>query len=187
MIGSVVDFKSVIIISMFGFLKKERDSDTSGYFHRLAQGLKKTRSGLFGGLKAVFTSGAGLNEAQLEEIESRLLMADLGIEATNQIMEGISSLRKSDKLQSEEDFMHCLYEQMSDMLKPVETPLIIDNSAGKPAVILVVGVNGVGKTTTIGKLSKHMQEQGRNVLLAAGDTFRAAAIDAAPASPTRLF
>jgi fused signal recognition particle receptor len=162
---------------MFGFKKQKQDSDTDGFFQRLRRGLKKTRAGLFDGLGDIFSGKKALDPEQLEEIESRLLMADLGMEATTQIMETLSKEAKRNKLNSLDELVTCLREQMIAMLGPIQAPLEVATDASKPFVILVIGVNGVGKTTTIGKLAHYLGNAGNKVLLAAGDTFRAAAIE----------
>ncbi len=157
--------------------KNKQDSDTDGFFQRLRNGLNKTRQGLLGGLANLVSSSAGLGAEQLEEIESRLLMADLGIEATSRLMQGLGKEMKRQKLSSYEDVLSCLRQQMIEILMPVQAPIEEIFILKKPFVVLVVGVNGVGKTTTIGKLTNYFKGFGDKVLLAAGDTFRAAAIE----------
>ncbi len=177
MIRSGVDLTCAHQFQMFGFKNKKRDCDTDSFFQRLRQGLKKTSSGLFDGLGNMFTGKTALDHEQLEEIESRLLMADLGMEATASIMSTLKQAAKKNKLNSLDELMACLREQMIEMLSPVQAPLLPPKDNSKPFTILVVGVNGVGKTTTIGKLAKYFSNAGNKVLLAAGDTFRAAAIE----------
>lgn len=110
-------------------------------------------------------------------MEARLLMADLGIEATNRIMGMLNKRARENKLNSEEELMQCLQAEMLEMLAPREQTLDSGQQSMKPDIILVVGVNGVGKTTTIGKIAHYFKSRDTSVLLAAGDTFRAAAID----------
>ena len=157
--------------------KDKQDSDTDGFFQRLRNGLNKTREGLLGGLANLVSSSDGLGEEELEEIESRLLMADLGIEATTRLMQGLNKEMKRRKLDTYDDVLACLRQQMIEMLMPVQAPIEEIFIIKKPFVVLVVGVNGVGKTTTIGKLTNYFKSFGDRVLLAAGDTFRAAAIE----------
>jgi fused signal recognition particle receptor len=162
---------------MFGFKKQKSDSDTDSLFQRLRRGLQKTRVGLFDGLGDIFSGKSTIEPEQLEEIESRLLMADLGIESTTLIMDVVTKEARRNRLNSFDEFVSCLREQMIQMLLPVQSPLEVPAGANKPFTLLVIGVNGVGKTTTIGKLANYFTQNGNKVLLAAGDTFRAAAIE----------
>ena len=162
---------------MFGLNKQKSDSDTDGFFQRLQQGLYKTRTGLLFGLGEFVSSNQALDSEQLEEIESRLLMADLGIEATTRVMDALSREAKRNRLRSFDEMIACLREQMIQILAPVQTPIEEIFVIKRPFVVLVIGVNGVGKTTTIGKLANYFNKSGDKVLLAAGDTFRAAAIE----------
>lgn len=164
---------------MFSFRKKasdnnqpNRDSTPSGlsFRQRLKAGLSRTRQALFGDITELFKSSGSI-DAVLDELEMRLLMADAGIEATQEI---IDELRSSCK--NEEQLLAGLQRILLEKLTPHEHPLALDTLPA-PAVILIIGVNGVGKTTTIGKLSKRFQAQGKKVMLAAGDTFRAAAVE----------
>ena len=155
----------------------KQESDTEGLFRRLRNGLNKTRQGLLGGLANLVNSNNQLGEEELEEIESRLLMADLGIEATTRLVENLSKQSKRQKLESYDDVVQVLREQMIELLLPVQAPIEEIFVIKKPLVVLVVGVNGVGKTTTIGKLAHYLRSFDDKVLLAAGDTFRAAAIE----------
>ena len=153
--------------------KKQQDSGP-GLWRRLRQGLSKTRAGIFGGLAGALGKGT-VDEAALEEIEARLLLADVGVETTGRLIDGLRQAMRAKRLNSVEDAFRVLHEEMRQELEPVESPLAI--AAAKPFVILVVGVNGAGKTTTIGKLAHRLLGEGHKVLLAAGDTFRAAAIE----------
>ncbi len=147
-----------------------------GLFSRLRQGLAKTRSQFSEGLTSAFLGKKQIDEDLFEEIETRLLMADVGIETTQKIVDELTSAVKRKELADPEALYQALMSLMAALLAPVEQPLEI-NQAQKPFVILMVGVNGVGKTTTIGKLAKRYQQQGKKVMLAAGDTFRAAAVE----------
>ena len=162
---------------MFGLKNQKRDSDTDGFFQRLRQGLNKTRTGLLTGLGDIVSGKQALDPEQLEEIESTLLMADLGIEATTRVMDALSREAKSNRLSSFDEIITCLREQLIQILVPVQVPIEETFVIKKPFVVLVIGVNGAGKTTTIGKLANYFSKSGDKVLLAAGDTFRAAAIE----------
>jgi len=145
-------------------------------FGRLRHQLDKTRRGLTGFLAALPLAGRQLDEELLEEIESHLLMADVGVEATQEIIDRLTTRLSRHQLEDSDEVMQTLHDVLLEILEPCSQPLPID-AIHKPFVILVVGVNGVGKTTTIGKLAKRLQRQGRSVMLAAGDTFRAAAVE----------
>jgi fused signal recognition particle receptor len=162
---------------MFGLKKQPPDSDTDSFIQRLRQGLNRTRAGLFSDLGGIFSTSQTIDAQHLEEIESRLLMADIGVESSTQIMEALSKQAKLNKLGSMDELILCLREQMLEILTPIQVPIEEIFVINKPFVILVVGVNGVGKTTTIGKLAHYFSIAGDKVLLAAGDTFRAAAIE----------
>jgi fused signal recognition particle receptor len=162
---------------MFGFKKQKRESDTDSLFQRMRRGLQKTRIGLFDGLSDIFSGKTTIEAKHLEEIESRLLMADLGIESTSKIMDIITKEAKRNRINTFDELVACLREQMIKMLLPVQSELEIPLNSKAPFAVLVIGVNGVGKTTTIGKLANHFYQLDKKVLLAAGDTFRAAAID----------
>ena len=145
-------------------------------FSRLKSGLSKTGSSLTEGFGNLFMGKKQIDDEVLEELETRLLMADVGIEATQKIIKDLTQQVDRNELNDTEALMQSLYRSMSDILKPVAKPLEIDGSK-KPMVILMVGINGAGKTTTIGKLAKKFQNDGKKVMLAAGDTFRAAAVE----------
>jgi fused signal recognition particle receptor len=147
-----------------------------GFFARLRQGLSKTSASLGEGMASLFLGKKAIDDDLLEELETRLLTADVGVEATGVIMRNLTQKVARKQLADSEALYQALQQELTEMLLPVEQPLVIDTSH-KPYVILVVGVNGAGKTTTIGKLAKRLQNEGKKVMLAAGDTFRAAAID----------
>ncbi|MBW4934824.1 signal recognition particle-docking protein FtsY [Marinobacter sp. F4206] len=145
-------------------------------FDRIKQGLGKTRASLTGGMSDLFSLTKKIDEDLLEEIETTLLMADVGVTATSEIIESLTDKLERNQLKDGEALRQALRDELHGLLKDVTKPLTID--AGKqPYVILMVGVNGVGKTTTIGKLTKKFQGEGKSVMLAAGDTFRAAAVE----------
>ncbi len=145
-------------------------------FARMKQGLTRTSGQFAEGLGNLFLGRKEIDDELLEDIETQLLMADVGIEATTDIIDSLTAQVARKQLGDANALYLALQKHLLNMLQPVEKPLQIDSSH-KPYVILVVGVNGVGKTTTIGKLAKQLQGQGHSVLLAAGDTFRAAAVE----------
>ena len=183
---------------MFKFFKKKQDESNSNdsiadesiesnqsedksslsWFGRLKQGLQKTRTRFFGaGLSKLFQRHT-VDEELLEEIEQHLYMADCGVDVTEKIMDSLRQAYKKQKLADGQAVMALLREQLEEILIEFEQPLKISKAPeGKPQVILMVGVNGVGKTTTIGKLAHRYKQDGLSVMLAAGDTFRAAAVE----------
>ena len=152
------------------------DQDESGIFTRLKNGLSRTRSKISDGLAEIVLGEKTIDLDLLGEIESQLLSADIGIDATDQIIDNLKKQLGRKQLADPEQFIAALRQELTNILEPVDVPLIV-KSQPKPFVILMVGVNGVGKTTSIGKLAKLYQSQGLNVMLAAGDTFRAAAVE----------
>lgn len=142
------------------------------WMDRLRAGLSRTRDQIGGGLSSLF-SRRKIDEELLEELETTLLMADCGVEATGHLLKELRLRWKRDKLETADQLQGALAEGLLSILQPLEQPLEI--SGHKPYIIMIAGVNGSGKTTSIGKLAKHFQNQGKSVLLAAGDTFRAAA------------
>jgi fused signal recognition particle receptor len=147
-----------------------------GFFARIKQGLSRTSSNFAEGLGNLFLGRKNIDDDLLEEIESQLLVADVGMDATTEIIDNLTQRVQRKQLADADALYHALRELLAGLLRPVEQPLVID-SGKKPYVILVVGVNGVGKTTTIGKLAKRLQNEGKKIMLAAGDTFRAAAVE----------
>lgn len=174
---------------MFNFFKKDKPEPTAeenklkpaeaatepvnlSWAERLKQGLAKTRNQLGNQLAGIF--GGGKIDAEVyEELESILLTSDVGISATEYLLDDIKNRVKRQSLDDTAQLKMALKEAMSDLLSPLQKPL--ETTAHKPFIIMLAGVNGAGKTTTIGKLAKHFQSQGKSVLIAAGDTFRAAA------------
>ena len=167
---------------MFSFLKKSGESvstpvtsateTTSSWRERLFQGLARTRAQLGGKLKSVFARGK-VDDELLEELETLLLTSDIGIEATQHLLAALQARAKKEKLETPEAIQQALAESLLELMQPLEQPLVVEGH--KPFIIMIAGVNGAGKTTSIGKLAKYFQNQGKSVLLAAGDTFRAAA------------
>ncbi len=146
-----------------------------GFFSRLRRGLGRTSNTLVQGMGTLFLGRKEIDEELLEELESRLLLADVGVEATVEIVDNLTQRVARKELTHAQALQAALREELLALLKPCEAPL--EPVGHKPYVILMVGVNGVGKTTTIGKLAKRFQAEGRSVMLAAGDTFRAAAVE----------
>ncbi|MBP8112689.1 signal recognition particle-docking protein FtsY [Aeromonas media] len=146
-----------------------------GFFARLKRSLVRTRENIGSGFFGLFR-GKKIDDELFEELETQLLTADLGVDTTSRIIEGLVQHADRKQLKDAEALYGLLKQDMGEMLAKVEQPLVIDTSK-KPYVILMVGVNGVGKTTTIGKLAKQFQADGKSVMLAAGDTFRAAAVE----------
>ena len=171
---------------MFSFLKKSSsdakpeiaadaapaEAAKPSWRERLFKGLAKTRAQWGGKLKSIFSRGK-VDDELLEELETLLLTSDCGIEATTHLLDELKKAAKRDKLDTPEAIQKALADALLETLQPLEQPL--DYSTHKPYVIMIAGVNGAGKTTSIGKLAKYFQTQGKSVLLAAGDTFRAAA------------
>ena len=173
---------------MFGFLKKQpgqkpapiTPADTEvavnaaavPWRERLKAGLARTRAQFGGKLKLLFSRGK-VDDELLEDLEALLLGSDVGLDATQHLLYHLKVRAKRDKLDTPEAIQRALSEILLELLQPLEEPL--DLASHRPFIIMIAGVNGAGKTTSIGKLAKHFQAQGLSVLLAAGDTFRAAA------------
>ena len=160
--------------------KPEAKEERKSLFSRLKASLSRTKTNLGSGFISLFR-GKAIDDDLYEELETQLLVADVGMDTTQKIINKLTDSAKRSQLKDAEALVDILKGQMREMLKSVERPLAEDmkqHDAGSgPYVILMVGVNGVGKTTTIGKLAKQFQQQGKKVMLAAGDTFRAAAVE----------
>ena len=167
-------------MSIFGFGKRKKVPETKvtepSSNDELGDKLVKTRSRFKDGLLNFFLGNKPIDENILEELEEQLIMADIGFEATQEIITALSNQISRKQVADTQALNALLRQLLGDILKPCESPLEIPERDG-PFVILVVGVNGAGKTTTIGKLAKRLQQQGHSIMLAAGDTFRAAAIE----------
>ena len=153
---------------------QEKPSE-GGFFSRLLKGLVKTKQNIGAGFRSFFL-GKKIDDEVFEELEEQLLIADIGMPTTTKIINNLTQHATRQQLQNADALYQQLKLEMGEILKPVAQPLSIDSSK-KPYVILMVGVNGVGKTTTIGKLARKFQMEGKSVMLAAGDTFRAAAVE----------
>lgn len=177
---------------MFSFLKSDKnktakdtsedistgssDSQSAGLFSRLKQGLSRTRHGLTDGLANVVLGAKSIDDDLMEQIEDLLITADLGMEATTRISKNLLQKVSRNELKDPNALFAALHDEMQAILAPSEQPLVIPEQ-NTPFVILVIGINGAGKTTTIGKIAKRLQNEGKTVMLAAGDTFRAAAVE----------
>lgn len=157
------------------FLSKKQPKSAVTLFSRLKQGLSRTRGTITGGLSSLILGKKTINDDLLEEVENLLLTADVGVEATQTIIADLTQKAKSQQLTDVKDLLDALKADLQAIIAPCEQALKIEHH--QPYVILMTGINGAGKTTTIGKLTKHLQKQGKSVMLAAGDTFRAAAIE----------
>ena len=157
---------------MLGFLKSN-SKEEGGWAARLKNGLKRTREILNTDITELFERHPQIDEALYEELETLLITADVGVAATEHVVEALRARAKKDRLSNASELRGALKDVLFELIAPLAVPL--DISRSKPFVIMMVGVNGTGKTTSIGKLAKYFQTEGRSVLLAAGDTFRAAA------------
>ena len=147
-----------------------------GFLGRLSERLGKTRARLAAGIGDLLLGERVLDEDMLEALETSLLVTDAGVEATDRIMDGLKKRVSRRELSDAAALRDALREELEEMLAPMERPFAV-RPAHQPFVVLMVGVNGAGKTTTIGKLARRLQAEGRSVVLAAGDTFRAAAVE----------
>lgn len=178
---------------MFNFLKSKKTTENTtpeapqttqtetvtekkGFFSRIKAGLAKTRSTLTSGIATLLLGKKVLDEELIDLIEMQLLTADVGVEATSQLINNLVNKLGRKELTDNQIVLNTLREEMLNILKPCQASLTIPNSSA-PFIVLVVGINGSGKTTTIGKLAKHLQHNNHSVMLAAGDTFRAAATE----------
>jgi len=179
---------------MFSFLKSEKNktsqssdikdvsddnqtqAQSGGLFSRLKQGLSRTRHGLTDSLANLVLGAKTIDDDLMEQIEDLLITADLGMDATTRISQNLLQKVSRNELKDSQALFAALHDEMQTILSSCDKPLIIPKQ-DTPFVILVVGINGAGKTTTIGKLAKRLQNEGKSVMLAAGDTFRAAAVE----------
>ncbi len=166
---------------MLGFSKnktstKPDKAEKTGLFARLRDGLSRTRHSLTEGVAELVLGSKAIDAELLEEIETMLLVADVGVDATRDIIDYLTDQIAYNKLKDADALMAALHDRMHAVLEPGSQPLVLPDDI-RPFVILMVGINGAGKTTTIGKLAHRFQQQGKQVMLAAGDTFRAAAVE----------
>lgn len=152
-----------------------QEKPTESFFARLKRSLARTKANIGAGFFGLF-KGKKIDDDLFEELEEQLLIADVGMETTMKIIDNLTEKASRQDLKDGEALYDLLKQEMAEILTQVEKPLEVDEKK-TPYVILMVGVNGVGKTTTIGKLAKQFQSQGKKVMLAAGDTFRAAAVE----------
>ena len=145
-----------------------------GFFDKLKEGLNKTKNSFNEKINNVFSNFRKVDEELLEELEEVLIMSDIGVDASTEIISNLKNRIKKEKIENEEDVKMALREEMEKILSLDDNDLKLDTT---PSVILVVGVNGVGKTTSIGKIANKLKKEGKKVLVAAADTFRAAAVE----------
>jgi fused signal recognition particle receptor len=146
----------------------------SGFFSKLVQGLSKTRNSIAHGFDAIFSGFSSIDDDFYEELEETLIMADIGINTTTAIIEDLRQQVKENKIKEPGECRQLLINSMKEQMKLKETAYDFEN---QKSVILLIGVNGVGKTTSVGKLAGQLKDQGKKVMVAAADTFRAAAIE----------
>lgn len=163
------------VIASQSKVEEVQEKPTESFFARLKRSLSRTKANIGAGFFGLF-KGKQIDEDLFEELEEQLLIADVGMNTTVKIIENLTEKASRNDLKDGEALYGLLKEEMSEILSQVEQPLVVDTTK-TPYVILMVGVNGVGKTTTIGKLAKQFQSEGKKVMLAAGDTFRAAAVE----------
>ncbi len=166
---------------MFGFGKKKKEAADEtgrrpGLFQRLRQGLARTRASFTDSLAGLIRGRSRIDDELLEELETLLLTADVGVDATRRIIDALAERVKRKDLKDPAALTEALRAQLVEILEQADKP-VRQPAPGRPQVILMVGVNGAGKTTTIGKLARQLQQEGQSVMLAAGDTFRAAAVE----------
>ena len=145
-----------------------------GFFDKLKQGLSKTKSSIDEKLNNVFSNFRKVDEELLDELEEALIMSDVGVETSNKIITNLRNKIKKEKIEDEQAVKQALRDEIKNVLEEVDNTLKLETT---PSVILVVGVNGVGKTTSIGKIAKRLKQDGKKVVVAAADTFRAAAVE----------
>ena len=145
-----------------------------GFFDKLKQGLSKTKSSIDEKLNNVFSNFRKVDEELLDELEEALIMSDVGVETSNKIITNLRKKIKKEKIEDEQAVKQALRDEIKNVLEEVDNTLKLETT---PSVILVVGVNGVGKTTSIGKIANRLKQDGKKVVVAAADTFRAAAVE----------
>jgi fused signal recognition particle receptor len=166
--------EAVMVVPVDEPVQEQEKPTKEGFFARLKRSLLKTKENLGSGFISLFR-GKKIDDDLFEELEEQLLIADVGVETTRKIITNLTEGASRKQLRDAEALYGLLKEEMSEILAKVDEPLNVEGKT--PFVILMVGVNGVGKTTTIGKLARQFEQQGKSVMLAAGDTFRAAAVE----------
>ena len=166
--------EAVVVVPVEESVQEQEKPTKEGFFARLKRSLLKTKENLGSGFISLFR-GKKIDDDLFEELEEQLLIADVGVETTRKIITNLTEGASRKQLRDAEALYGLLKDEMSEILAKVDEPLNIEGKT--PFVILMVGVNGVGKTTTIGKLARQFEQQGKSVMLAAGDTFRAAAVE----------
>ncbi|ANR79198.1 signal recognition particle-docking protein FtsY [Kosakonia sacchari] len=166
--------EALVVVPVEESVQEQEKPTKEGFFARLKRSLLKTKENLGSGFISLFR-GKKIDDDLFEELEEQLLIADVGVETTRKIITNLTEGASRKQLRDAEALYGLLKDEMSEILAKVDEPLNIEGKT--PFVILMVGVNGVGKTTTIGKLARQFEQQGKSVMLAAGDTFRAAAVE----------
>ena len=156
------------------FLKTRKEKRKMGFFEKLKQGLTKTKDSINDKINNVFSNFRKVDEDLLEELEEALIMSDIGIETSTKIIENLRQRIKKEKVEEAEQVKELLREEIKNILETTDNSLKLET---KPSVILVIGVNGVGKTTSIGKMAARLAKNGKKIVVAAADTFRAAAVE----------
>ena len=148
--------------------------EKKGFFARLKEGLTKTRNNIVSGIDSVFSGFSNIDEDFYEELEEILIMGDIGVKATNEILERLKQQVKEQHIKEPSDCKQLLIDSIREQMQVGETAYDFEQ---KQSVVLVIGVNGVGKTTSVGKLAGKLKDRNRKVIIAAADTFRAAAVE----------
>lgn len=174
--NNIADADAAVSLQDHSPADDSQQPEKGGFFSRMKAGLSKTRKNLAEGVMNILVGGKEIDDELLEEVEDQLLVADIGVDATKTIIKNLTERTQRGDLIYSHALYKALQEELTALLAPRVQALHIDPQKS-PFVILVVGVNGVGKTTTIGKLAKRLQGEGKKVMLAAGDTFRAAATE----------
>lgn len=155
----------------------DENEEKGRFFKRMKSGLSKTRKAMSSGIGTLLLGRREIDDELFEDLEMQLVMSDVGVEATRQVIDNLEQRVERQEMADGHALVRSLKQELSNILEPCQSSLSVTKPQDGPFVLLVVGVNGVGKTTTIGKMAKYYQQQGKSVMLAAGDTFRAAAVE----------